>query len=221
MSDTSSPPIDPGCPFCKIASSPTSFPNVFLDTPQVLGFLDIQPLVSSAGAHLLITPRYHYETLDCVPESVAGAVGAVLPVVVKALKRIFSSEANETTGLTQQSRQDVHVNVIQNNGVGAGQVVPHVHFHIVARTITDQQTQFLARSLTGIGGLTGREGGSQSIGGNGSHNKPEFDWSRLQDRLSYAAQVYGRGQREDMDDVWCSEFIPKLKQEIKKLRPNL
>lgn len=208
-------PISSECPFCSIATlSPTSPSaeqpnNVFLNTPLVIGFLDIQPLVSSTGAHLLVTPRYHYETLDQVPDKIAREMGSALALSVNALKRVLR-KLNKTpeNEQEQEHEQEVNVNVIQNNGSGAGQVVPHVHFHIVARPSSDHQTRFLAKSLKpALGRVFALE--------------KEIDWSLWQNRLSYAAQIYGRGQREDLDDDWCAEFVPRLKLEMEKLRPRL
>lgn len=211
------------CPFCEIASASTlnmapvrssdaSLPaNVFLSTPTVLGFLDIQPLVTSAGAHMLITPREHYETLDLVPSNVAADLGALLPQVVKAFKNVLKNESassQSTAANTGDDDEEISVNVIQNNGSGAGQIVPHVHFHIVPRSTSDPQTRFLARSIPMM--LRSE-----------TSNKPGIDWvTSFKNRLSYAAQVFGRGQREDLDDEWCEEFVSKLKNELARLNSS-
>lgn len=162
---------------------------------------------------MLITPREHYETLDLVPSNVAADLGALLPQVVKAFKNVLKNEsaaASASSAGTHAGDEDdeISVNVIQNNGSGAGQIVPHVHFHIVARRTSDPQTRFLARSIPML--LRSE-----------INNKPGIDWvTSFKNRLSYAAQVFGRGQREDLDDAWCEEFVPKLKHELSRLNAS-
>ncbi|KAK6335569.1 hypothetical protein TWF696_002340 [Orbilia brochopaga] len=123
------------CPFCAIARqhpgktpiapyttpstpTPTRTPNtahMILSTPQVIGFLDIMPL--SAG-HVLLTPRHHAEKImDLTPEE-GASLGAWLPIVTRAVSRAMQVD---------------DLNVVQNNGARASQVVKHVHYHIIPR----------------------------------------------------------------------------------------
>ena len=111
------------CPFCDIAAhtpasatpAAASGAHVVLATPAVLAFLDILPL---APAHLLVVPRAHAATLDGLAPAAGAALGAWLPVLARAVARVSGCE---------------DFNVVQNNGAGAAQVVPHVHFHIIPR----------------------------------------------------------------------------------------
>lgn len=82
---------------------------------HVLSFLDIGPV---SRGHCLVIPKKHYVELDDMPADEAAALGAVLPRLVKALKRVTGCDG---------------VNVLQNNGEAAGQVVMHVHFHLIPR----------------------------------------------------------------------------------------
>lgn len=81
----------------------------------VLAFLDIQPL---SRGHCLLIPKTCYVELDDVPADVATALGRVLPRLVRAVKTATGCDG---------------VNVLQNNGSAAGQVVMHVHFHVIPR----------------------------------------------------------------------------------------
>ncbi|KAG0135409.1 HIT-like domain-containing protein, partial [Tuber indicum] len=119
------------CPFCLIAASyppsapphlpapPTAllFPatHILLSTPHALSFLDIMP---QSPAHLLLIPRAHHRTLYTLPPSLNAAVTAWLPLLARA--------ATKVVGVSD-------FNVVLNNGVSAGQVVDHVHWHLVPR----------------------------------------------------------------------------------------
>lgn len=201
-----SDPFDSACPFCaiqKAADSGSPPPNLILSTPSVLAFLDIQPLVSSAGAHILLIPRAHYPTLDTVPPAIASELGRHLVLLVRALKAVLPEG------------QDAAINILQNNGAGAGQIVHHAHFHVVPRSGGDKQTAFLASTLPRVMTRPAAENDDDQ-------RQRVFEWTnKFEHRLSYAAQVFGRGQREDMDDSWAEEFVPKLKKELEVIMARL
>jgi len=102
------------CIFCKIAAGQIPCAKVW-ENDVAFAFMDIGPL---AEGHVLLVPKSHYETLDQVPADQAAAMLSQLPVLVKAVQ--------SATGATG-------VNVLQNNGRSAHQLVPHVHFHIIPR----------------------------------------------------------------------------------------
>jgi len=102
------------CIFCKIAAGQIPCAKVW-ENDVALAFMDIGPL---AEGHVLLVPKAHYETLDQVPADQSAAMLSQLPVLVKAVQ--------SATGATG-------VNVLQNNGRSAHQLVPHVHFHIIPR----------------------------------------------------------------------------------------
>lgn len=230
--------IGDNCPFCSIVavSHPSitsifdpcqsSLPpddkqlpnNVFLSTSEIVGFLDIQPLITST-AHILIIPRKHHQTLDSLADdrSSSMALGLALPLVAKALRLTI---------------QTTDYNVIQNNGVGAGQVVDHVHFHIVARKKWDtlqtfpstasngavveeplydlesDKTRYISASLSSS---SSEDGVSQKrTGEDNLLDNPKF-------RFSYAAQVFGKGKRHDLDEDWATMFVEKLRKNVYSL----
>jgi histidine triad (HIT) family protein len=82
---------------------------------QVLAFLDIAPL---SRGHTLVIPKERVERLDQLSDEAAAALGRVLPRICRAVIAV--------TGVTEY-------NVLENNGVGAHQAVPHVHFHIIPK----------------------------------------------------------------------------------------
>ena len=109
---------DPKCIFCKIAAGEVPA-QVVLDAEHVLAFLDVAPL---AEGHLLVIPRSHCETLIDLPENVVIEVAKTLPLAGRALLEVTGAEG---------------FNVLQNNGFVAGQVVAHVHFHLIPRAAGD------------------------------------------------------------------------------------
>jgi histidine triad (HIT) family protein len=111
-------PADASCVFCRIVAG-TIPCHRLAQTPHTLAFLDIMPL---SRGHCLVIPKGHWELLDQMPPEVAGACGAELARVASALR--------EATGCAGW-------NVLQNNGEVAGQVVKHVHFHLIPRQAGD------------------------------------------------------------------------------------
>lgn len=109
---------DPDCIFCKIVAGELPGEKVFEDD-DVLAFLDIMP---TSRGHTLVIPKGHYEDLPSTPVEVLKAVVAVLPKIAGAVVQATGAEG---------------FNVLQSNGPCAGQVVPHIHFHIVPRNEGD------------------------------------------------------------------------------------
>ncbi len=102
------------CIFCKIVKK--EIPALVLyETESVLAFLDINPLNKG---HSLVIPKKHFETIHNTPES-------ELPELLKSVK-ILANAIEKTTGCDG-------VNIIQNNGKAAEQLVPHMHFHVIPR----------------------------------------------------------------------------------------
>lgn len=110
---------DPDCIFCKIAAGEIPAMKVWEDE-AALAFMDIGPL---AEGHVLLVPKTHAETLDGMSAEQAAALLRHLPALVGAVKAATGCEG---------------VNVLQNNGRVAHQVVPHVHFHIIPRNSGDE-----------------------------------------------------------------------------------
>ena len=133
---------DLDCLFERIAAGDIPSHRIYEDE-HIYAFLDINPL---SRGHAIVIPRKRYLTLDEVPDDVAAALGRALPRIAKAVIA--------ATGATAY-------NVLQNNGVSAGQAIPHVHFHIIpkysdgsglphhwpARPIDAQDAPRLARAI--------------------------------------------------------------------------
>ena len=104
------------CIFCKIISGKIPCDKVYEDA-DTLAFLDINP--ASLG-HTLVMPKVHAETLDKLNEKDLKSLIITAQKVSKAISRFSEG-----------------YNLIQNNKEVAGQIVHHVHFHIVPRNKGD------------------------------------------------------------------------------------
>ena len=106
------------CIFCKIVAGEIPAAKVYEDV-DVLAFMDIGPIIKG---HTLVIPKQHFDPLTATPEPVLAKLMAVV-------KKIATAQMN---GLKADG-----VNVVQANGTAAGQVVPHIHFHVIPRYATD------------------------------------------------------------------------------------
>ena len=106
------------CIFCKMVAGQIPVVKIYEDQ-VVLAFLDIGPL---SDGHTLVIPKQHFERLDDCPAELLGKVCACLGRIAKAV----------TGGTNSQG-----YNVLCNNGRAAGQLVEHVHFHIIPRSVGD------------------------------------------------------------------------------------
>ncbi len=106
------------CLFCKIISKEIDSKIIYEDD-KVIAFLDINPV---NHGHTLVVPKKHAEQLLDLPDELAEAT-------MKVIKKIMSA-------LMAQAEVK-GINVVQNNYAAAGQVVPHVHFHVIPRKAGD------------------------------------------------------------------------------------
>ena len=106
------------CVFCKIAGGEIPSCRVYEDDTK-LAFLDIAPI---RPGHTLLVPKKHFEWISHMSAAEAGDLLSALPGLAAAIV--------EATGVEGY-------NVFQTNGACSGQVVPHVHFHIIPRQAGD------------------------------------------------------------------------------------
>ena len=105
---------DPDCIFCKIVAGEVPA-SVVHRTDAILAFLDVGPL---AEGHVLVIPCDHYAKLADMPPALCAQIGAVAPTLGQALLKVTEAEG---------------FNMLVNQGEVAGQVVGHVHFHLIPR----------------------------------------------------------------------------------------
>jgi len=110
--------MNPDCVFCRIVAKQLPSTSVYEDE-HTLAFMDIGPIVKG---HTLVIPKAHYDPLVATPPEVLGELIRVVQKVARA----------QLAGLKADG-----INVTQANGRAAGQVVPHIHFHVIPRFLTD------------------------------------------------------------------------------------
>ena len=107
------------CIFCKILKHEIPCTPVYEDD-DILAFMDIGPIIKG---HTLVIPKEHHAMLAETPPDLLGKLMTVV-------QRI---EAAQTNGLKAEGS-----NVIQNNGRCSGQLVDHIHFHVIPRYASDK-----------------------------------------------------------------------------------
>jgi len=107
------------CIFCKIVKGEIPSKKVYEDK-DVLAFLDINP---ANPGHTLIIPKKHFEGILDIDDATLSKLITVAKKVAAKMKQ----ELN-TAGL----------NIVQSNGKAAGQVINHIHFHVIPRFAGDQ-----------------------------------------------------------------------------------
>ena len=101
------------CIFCKIVDGEIPADIVF-QNEEFIAFRDINPV---APLHVLIVPRIHIVSLAEVSTEHEGLMGRL----VLLAKNIAESENVSASGFR----------LITNCGNDSGQIVPHLHFHLL------------------------------------------------------------------------------------------
>ena len=106
------------CLFCKMVAGRIPVTKIYEDE-VVLAFLDIGPI---SDGHTLVIPRKHFERLHDCPTQLLGQVASHLGKIARAVADAMNSDG---------------YNVLCNNGRAAGQLIEHLHFHIIPRNSGD------------------------------------------------------------------------------------
>ena len=89
---------------------------------KTLAFMDIMP---QADGHTLVIAKESAETLTDLSDDGAAACIQTVKKIVEAVKTAMGVSA---------------ATVMQLNGPGAGQTVPHIHFHVIPGSILGAKT---------------------------------------------------------------------------------
>jgi len=106
------------CIFCKIIAKEITSYKVYEDK-YTFAFLDISPV---NPGHILVTPKNHIKNIEEADEKTLCQIMRTIKKIGKALKDGMKAES---------------YNVMENNDPIAGQIIPHLHFHIIPRKKDD------------------------------------------------------------------------------------
>lgn len=101
------------CIFCKIIYGDVPSKQVYVDEDVVV-FHDISP---KAPVHVLVVPKKHIESLREVEKADVTMLGKLFLIV---------KNVAETLGISQRGYK-----VVVNNGPDSGQLVYHLHLHVL------------------------------------------------------------------------------------------
>jgi histidine triad (HIT) family protein len=100
------------CVFCQIIQKQISASIIYEDE-QVVAFLSSCPV--NVG-HTLVVPKKHYENIFDITEKEAAYLFTIVKRMSQAVKDAMRAEG---------------IRIVQNNGEAAGQVIFHLHVHII------------------------------------------------------------------------------------------
>tara|TARA_B100000749_G_scaffold270678_1_gene250719 strand:- start:119 stop:553 length:435 start_codon:yes stop_codon:yes gene_type:complete len=106
------------CIFCDIISGKTHSTIIYSDE-KFLCLMDKYPI---SKGHFLVIPKHHYYDVFEMPLVTVGELFELSVKLGKIAKDVLNAQG---------------VNIGQNNGKVANQIVPHVHVHVIPRYITD------------------------------------------------------------------------------------
>jgi histidine triad (HIT) family protein len=108
------------CLFCKIVKGEIPSAIVYKDK-DVVAFLDIFPFTKG---HTIVVPVEHHETFFDFPDDKIRDYFTLLKKLAYQIKTNLNADG---------------LNIVQNNFRAAGQVVFHMHYHIIPRWENDNK----------------------------------------------------------------------------------
>ena len=102
------------CVICRIVKGEIPSYKVYEDE-RTLAFLDINPI---SNGHVLLVPKTHEQYVEDLSREYHDALFESLRMIVRPIQDAMEAPAS---------------NIAINNGSKAGQIIPHVHVHILPR----------------------------------------------------------------------------------------
>lgn len=102
------------CIFCRIAKKELPA-DIVWENDDVVVFKDINP---KAAVHLLVVPKDHIESVNALSEKEGEIAGKMIIAARKTAERM--------------GFKDKGYKLVFNVGRGGGQIVDHIHLHILA-----------------------------------------------------------------------------------------
>ena len=102
------------CIFCKLANGviPT---NTVYENDEFRVIMDVAPI---SKGHCLVIPKQHFDNALTADSEILSKAMVIAAGIGKAAKKALKCDG---------------VNIVQNNGVAAGQTVFHLHLHVIPR----------------------------------------------------------------------------------------
>jgi len=100
------------CVFCQIIQKQLPA-NVVYEDERVVAFLSNRPVNEG---HTLVVPKKHYSNIYEISENDVAYLFMIVKRVAHAVKESVDAEG---------------IRIVQNNGEAAGQVVFHLHIHVI------------------------------------------------------------------------------------------
>lgn len=101
------------CVFCQIVAGKLPSEILYQDE-EIIAFRDISPM---APVHLLVVPRKHVTCLSELPEADSPLMGHMIIIANRLAKKEGVAESG--------------YRLVINSGQEGGQVVPHLHLHVL------------------------------------------------------------------------------------------
>lgn len=108
------------CLFCKIIKGEVPSLKIY-ENDKVLAFMDIYYV---GKGHTLVIPKKHSENIFDIEKEDLSDTMEVVRKISKAVKKGVNADG---------------INIHINNGSDAGQVIPHIHIHIIPRFKKDDK----------------------------------------------------------------------------------
>ena len=134
---------DENCIFCKIANGEISAATLYEDE----NFRVILDLGPASKGHALVLPKQHYANVYEMPEDLIGKAYIVAKKMAERMTDALGCDG---------------FNILQNNGVTAGQTVFHFHIHLIPRyegdsvglhwqagKLTDEEKEEILKKIVG------------------------------------------------------------------------
>lgn len=102
------------CIFCKIVKKEIPAEIVYEDSKFSV-FLDISP---ASKGHCLVVPKEHHKDIFDIPDSMLKEMSLMIKKTANTVKNALKADG---------------INIIFNNGRSAGQLVFHIHAHVIPR----------------------------------------------------------------------------------------
>jgi histidine triad (HIT) family protein len=106
------------CLFCKIIRGEIPSEKIYEDE-KTIAFLDINP---RNPGHTLVVPKKHHKTIIEMSEKEASDLFVIVRKMAIAVKEGMQADG---------------ISISQSNDIAAGQIIPHVHFHVIPRFNTE------------------------------------------------------------------------------------